>query len=183
MKRIFVNGVEYGDVDEMPPRVRRIYEARLRRDDGRAGDRSEEDHGPGRGEAPGSEETVVEIDTPAPDETGAGGPMERRENTRIVVDGKEYSDPDTLPPRARELYEYMMSRVADEGPFRGGGPDASPEGRIEVTESRTIHHLHGPHGSGGSPDGRADRGPGSGSNPVLVVVAVIVILLVVSLLT
>ena len=183
MKRIFVNGVEYGDPEEMPPRVRRIYEARLRGDEGGAGPRSggARDAGPVRVSA--VEETVVELDAPDPEVRGEGGPVERRVETRIVVDGKEYSDPDALPPRARELYEYMMSGAAGQVPVPGGGLGPGPVDRMEVVESRTVRHLHGPDGIGGSRRETAHEGSGSDWNPVPVVVAVLVILLVVSLLT
>ncbi len=184
MKRIFVNGREYRSIDEMPPEVRRIYEARAEGEDPGPEAPRGAAFGPPEEDGEGSETTVVEIDRSEirPDPTAG---IEGRTETRIVVDGREYSDPEELPPRARELYEFMMSRIGGDAPVRGGlegpaSPDSADRRRIEVSESGTTRHVHrvGP--------AAADRsGPESDGGPHLVwiVSTVLLILFVISLLT
>lgn len=184
MKRIFVNGREYRSVDQMPPEVRRVYEARAAGEDPGPEAAGDAGFGPPDEDGGASRTTVIEVDRSEIRPDRAAG-FDGRTKTRIVVDGKEYSGPEELPPRARELYEFMMSRIDGDPAGRSGlgGPDspgsADPR-RVEGSESRTTRHVHrfGP--------SAADRsGPEKGGGPDLVwiISAVLLILFVISLLS
>jgi len=112
---IVIDGKTYNSVDEMPPDVRAKYEQAMQ---------SLKDKG--RNSLPGQFENINNM---LKDQDGNGIPdifegasstQISTTSTRIVINGKEYSSVDKLPPDARVRYEQTMGNMDKN---RNGIPD------------------------------------------------------------
>src|SRR5690554_5728294 len=109
-KVIVIDGKTYHSVEEMPADVRRLYEQAMRSFGGAT-------------DAFGSAASVLK-DT---DQDGVPDIFENLttgstviRSTKIIVDGPEYNDLDSLPPTARARYEEAMGTLDAN---RNGIPD------------------------------------------------------------
>ena len=117
-KKIIVNGQEYSSVEEMPPDVRRQFEQAMSALADRDGDGVPDIMQSGLSGMSGMEDLgdgfhKVEVET----------------RSEYVVDGKEYSSLDDMPPAAREMLGRMMRDRPD-----GGGSDANQAFEVEIIE-------------------------------------------------
>jgi hypothetical protein len=146
MKKIIFNGREYSSVDEMPPDVREAYERITRTFADSDGDGVPD---------------VLE---------GLAGNTVSTTTSKIVVNGREYSSVDEMPPDVRQIYERMAEMRADSD---GDGMPDIFEGKganvVTVTRSNVVVDDRGLPGAGRIPaDVRCAFGGRPGRTPRVV---------------
>ena len=114
-KKIIVDGQEFSSVEEMPPDVRRQYEQAM----GALADRD----GDGVPD-------IMQSGLSGMGDTGDGfHKVEVETRNEYVVNGREYSSLDEMPPAARDMIGRMMRDVPD-----GAGGDAVQNFEVEIIE-------------------------------------------------
>jgi hypothetical protein len=114
-KKIIVDGQEFSSVEEMPPDVRRRYEQAMSALADRDGD--------------GVPDIMQSGLSGMEDEGDGFHKVEVETRNEYVVDGKEYSSLDEVPPEAREMLGRMMRDMPD-----GAGGDGVQGFEVEIIE-------------------------------------------------
>jgi hypothetical protein len=112
--RIVINGREYDSPDDMPPRVRAVYERLMADADGNG--------------------VPDLIDDARRDDPGADSAFVSHES--FVIDGKTYRSLDEIPPELRR-----MAREAMRGPRGEVGRPAIPQGAVPGAVDRSARAL------------------------------------------